>query len=58
MIHYAGFSCTGSETRLASCGVAQNSSLAAITNCMHFEDAGVRCTNGRLHAEAAIGQAS
>lgn len=47
-IHYAGFHCLGTEAGLASCQVTQNSTIAEITNCRHFEDAGVRCTIGRL----------
>ena len=48
-IHYAGFACSGAESALAACLVEQNASIANITNCRHFEDAGVRCTDGRCN---------
>ena len=48
-IHYAGFACSGAESALAACLVVQNASIADITNCRHFEDAGVRCTDGRCN---------
>ena len=47
-IHYSGFQCTGTEMQLAHCQVdRRNSSVTPITNCIHFEDAGVQCTSGK-----------
>ena len=46
-IHYAGFQCSGTETHLVNCAVATNASLVQEINCVHDEDAGVRCTNGK-----------
>ena len=45
-IHYAGFQCSGTETHLVNCAIATNASLVQEINCVHDEDAGVRCTNG------------
>ena len=47
-MHYSGFHCSGSETRLEHCEVDRNSSLFERINCIRAEVAGVRCTNGEL----------
>lgn len=46
-IHYSGFQCSGVETELAKCTVERNASLFQDIGCVHNQDAGVRCRNGK-----------
>ena len=46
-IHYSGFQCSGVETELAKCTVERNASLFEDIGCVHNQDAGVRCRNGK-----------
>ena len=43
-IHFAGFMCSGSESRLLDCPIDRVGNQ--INNCRHIEDVGVRCRNG------------
>ena len=44
-IHHSEFQCNGSESHLLNCSISVDSSTERV-QCLHSEDAGVRCRSG------------